>query len=97
MNVTIEMPQVEDCDVSQCAYNMNNKCHARAITVGDGVKAMCDTFFETTPHTKSSVLAGVGACKISGCSYNTDYECEAKTIRIGLENNNARCMTYSPK
>jgi hypothetical protein len=97
MNVTIEMPQVQDCDVGQCAYNMNNKCHARAITVGDGVNAMCDTFFQATPHTKSSVLAGVGACKISGCSFNTDYECEAKTIRIGLENNNARCMTYSPK
>ena len=44
---SIEMPQVNQCEVTKCAYNVKNMCHARAITVGDGINAMCDTFFNS--------------------------------------------------
>jgi hypothetical protein len=40
---TIEMPDVDGCDATECAYNMKGDCHARAITVGDGVHPGCDT------------------------------------------------------
>jgi hypothetical protein len=95
MNFTIEMPEVKDCSVTQCVYNVKSKCHARAITVGDGVVANCDTFFNGSPHTKGKITAGVGACKVSGCTYNNDYECQASNVSIGIENNEAKCLTYS--
>ena len=93
---SIEMPQVNECEVTSCVYNVKNACHARAITIGDGVKANCDTFFNSSPHSKGKQTAGVGACKVSGCSFNIDYECQADGISIGMEQNNAKCMTFSP-
>jgi len=35
--ITIETPLVSECSVTECAYNLNSDCHARAITIGDGV------------------------------------------------------------
>jgi hypothetical protein len=97
MKITLEMPKVDGCSVTQCVYNQSNTCNARAITVGDGFKAMCDTFFEGTPHTKSKFIAGVGACKIASCAFNNDYECQADNITIGFASGSAKCFTYSPK
>ena len=94
-NFSLEMPEVNTCEVSQCAYNLDNTCNARAITIGDGEHAQCDTFFNSSPHTKGRHSAGVGACKVVGCSYNTDYECQANDISIGMVNNEAMCLTYS--
>lgn len=96
MKITLEMAKVDGCSVTQCVYNQKNTCNARAITVGNGLKAMCDTFFEGTPHTRSKHTAGVGACKLVSCTYNNDYECQADLINIGFENNNAKCFTYTP-
>ncbi len=93
---SIEMPPVNACDVTQCVYNVSNACHARAITVGDGTHAMCDTFFDASPHSKGRQMAGVGACKVTACSFNNDYECQADGISVGLERNNAICVTFSP-
>ena len=97
MKFTIEMPQVSGCQVTQCVYNMKTNCHARAITVGDGVSANCDTFYESTSHNKRKEMAGVGACKVSGCTYNNDYECQAERVSIGAEKNQATCITFSPR
>jgi hypothetical protein len=37
--------KVERCEVSRCAYNLDNQCHAIAITVGgDAAHPRCDTF-----------------------------------------------------
>ncbi|MGD8640314.1 MAG: DUF1540 domain-containing protein [Gammaproteobacteria bacterium] len=95
MNFTIEMPEVKECGVTKCVYNLQEKCHARAITIGDGVTPNCDTFHNASPHTKEKRIAGVGACKVAGCTYNSDYECQANGIVIGIEDNQAKCLSYN--
>ncbi len=95
MKMTIDMPFVETCTISDCAYNKDDKCHARAITIGDGIHPGCDTSFLGSPsHTRANSLAGVGACKVSGCSYNNDLECSADSITVSMKNDSIQCMTY---
>lgn len=94
---SIEMPEVKKCEVSQCVYNMENNCHARAITVGDGSNAMCDTFADLSMHNSRREIAGVGACKVSSCTFNNDYECQAENITIGKFENQAKCTTYAAR
>lgn len=96
LNITLNMPAVADCEVSNCVYNMNSACHARAITVGDSFGAMCDTFLDSNPHTKATYEAGVGACKMADCRHNTDYECQADSISVVSINQMARCGTFEP-
>lgn len=95
-NITLEMPAVAECDVTNCVYNMGKSCHARAITIGDELGAMCDTFFDANPHTKGKYKAGVGACKVLDCAHNTDYECSADSISVIAVNQMARCGTFAP-
>ena len=94
--ITIEMPFVSKCEVSGCAYNSEHNCHAKAITVGDGDRPGCDTFFSAPQHTRLVTLtAGVGACKVIACRYNQDFECGAESIEVGYVGNDARCRTFS--
>lgn len=95
MKVMLEMPNVEACEVTSCAYNVEESCRARAITVGHGIHAACDTFFIASPHASAQQQAGVGACKVSACRYNADYECAAPAIRVGLHENHADCTTFA--
>ena len=99
MKITLEMPNVQACDVRACAYNVDETCHARAITVGDGVHAACDTFFFSNLHTRSNTAhkAGVGACKVTACRYNSDLECSAEAIRVGIHDSHADCMTFTTR
>lgn len=97
MKMTIDMPTVAECTVMDCAYNMNSTCHAKAITIGDGVHPGCDTFFDGNTHTKRSRIAGVGACKVSGCSHNEDFECMADRITVGFMGSTVNCLTYSAR
>ncbi|WP_151446760.1 DUF1540 domain-containing protein [Lacisediminimonas profundi] len=97
--VSIEMPLVSGCSAVECVYNRNSDCHARAITVGDGVHPGCDTYFNLpapeTFHTKAKhQIAGVGACKVSLCQHNTDYECHADVIAVGRTAEQANCLTF---
>lgn len=92
--MTVEMPAVKSCGVSECAYNNSNGCHARAITVGDGRWPLCDTFLSATRHVKQGQPAGVGACKVTSCRFNHDYECQAETIIVGHIRDTAECRTY---
>lgn len=97
MEMTIEMPRVESCDVSACIYNVESACHAKAITVGNGVAPGCDTYMHASQHVRNaSVLAGVGACKVGGCEFNNDYECGASSIEVGARADGVFCMTYEP-
>lgn len=92
----IVMPEVGSCMAKECAYNLEEKCHARAITVGDGQTCHCDTFLGGVGHVKGkSRVAGVGACKIGGCQYNEDFECMADSISVKLDGDNALCTTYA--
>ncbi len=93
-----EMPKVKACSVKQCAYNTNQSCHAKAITVGDSRNPDCDTFFLSKAHTKHITgNAGVGACKVSHCRYNEDFECTANGIDVGVKANHVKCLTYAPR
>jgi len=98
MVITVSMPLIRECDVSQCIYNLNAACHAKAITVGDGVMPGCDTFMKGSAHVKNSTIhAGVGACKVSICSFNTDFECFAEGISVAGQGEMIHCMTYVPR
>ena len=97
MKMTLEMPNVEACEVTSCAYNVDQLCRARAITVGHGIHAACDTFFVAQPHTRSDQHAGVGACKVAACRHNHDYECAAAAIRVGLHQDHADCLTFATR
>jgi len=96
MKISIDMPHVQSCSISDCAYNVSNRCHARAITIGDGVNPGCDTAFLNAPlHTQDKrQIAGVGACKVSGCRYNDDLECNADSIEVGFVDKRINCLKY---
>lgn len=96
--LTIEMPIVSECAVTECGYNVDQSCHARAITIGHGLHPGCDTYFKGAPHTKAvSREAGVGACKVTSCSYNEDYECITDSIRVGVEAGTVNCLTFTAR
>ncbi|MCM2321936.1 MAG: DUF1540 domain-containing protein [Oligoflexia bacterium] len=96
--VTLEMPPVAKCSVDSCAYNVSQKCHAKAITVGDGQSPGCDTFFTANAHSREKQrIAGVGACKVSGCRFNDDFECNAGAIEVGRTGSDVRCLSFSPR
>lgn len=90
----VDMPLVERCTVSACAYNAEQKCHAKAITVGDGAFPGCDTFFASPVHSRRQNEAGVGACKVDQCRYNSDFECAADFISVGQKSGKVHCLTY---
>lgn len=96
--ILIEMPLVSQCSATKCAYNQNNNCRAKAITVGDGQEPGCDTFFTSKSHTRESTrIAGVGACKVSNCKFNTDFECTAGEISVAVSGTMVRCQTHVPR
>ena len=96
--VNNEMPMVSKCEINQCVYNLNNNCHAKAITVGDDINPACDTFFEAKRHNREAKrVAGVGACKISICKYNNDFECSADSIQVGKASDGIKCLTFEAK
>lgn len=93
--ICIEMPVVKKCMASECAYNANSNCHARAITIGDSLRPGCDTFVVGPRHAKEvKQIAGIGACKTVGCKFNNDLECIAESIQVGMIKNKANCMTF---
>ncbi len=90
------IPIVSECTIADCAYNSNMACHAIAITIGDGSRPTCDTFFVSPRHSAMNVTAGVGACKVSVCAHNKDFECNAPSIRVAPERSQGKCMTFAP-
>ncbi len=96
--LSIEMPLVGGCSVSECVYNLDQSCHARAITVGDGVSPGCDTYFNNRVHAKEKQrTAGVGACKVSACQHNNDFECGADSIQVSHVGADVNCVTFLPR
>lgn len=93
----MEMPEVRECAVDDCAYNRENTCHALAITVGDVRHAHCDTFFHTSAKGGDPSTTGrVGACKMSDCRHNDQFECRAPGITVGYVQSEVHCKTYAP-
>lgn len=96
--ICIEMPVVAACAATECAYNRDSACQARAITIGDGVHAGCDTFWKSEQHAKTSMgVAGIGACKMTGCKFNDGLECVTESIRIGRLLDRVSCTTFSAR
>ncbi|OHB50063.1 MAG: hypothetical protein A2Y10_14015 [Planctomycetes bacterium GWF2_41_51] len=100
----MQMPHVQTCDMTDCAYNKHNQCHAKAITVGDAEtqSPMCDTFW--SKNQSSNIKAGdptqmghVGACRMSDCMYNDRLECAAEGVTIGHRSDKASCLTFNPE
>lgn len=91
----MEMPKVEQCNVNECSYNDENRCHALAVTIGDGVHPHCDTYVHASHRGGDrNCDAGVGACKVEGCSNNKHLECHAKSVQIGWQGDEIDCLTY---
>lgn len=98
----VAMPVIEECSASECAYNVENLCHARAITVGSSNHPACDTYIAADKPAMHHVhqrgqSAGVGACKVSKCRHNTDLECEAPSIVVRKHSAHADCVTYEAR
>ena len=91
----INMSGVSQCSIGDCAYNADQACHAIAITVGDGDKPMCDTFFKAAERSSVHGSAGVGACKVSACQHNRGFECSAGSILVGNQANQSSCLTFA--
>ncbi len=95
----MQMPKVQKCEVSQCAYNRSQTCHALAITVGDGAHPACDTFCVASSKGGDSNATGcVGACKVSICKFNSNLECQAQSITVvNHQQKCADCGTFQPR
>jgi Domain of Unknown Function (DUF1540) len=94
--ISVEMPLITKCMASDCAYNVNSNCHARAITVGDSTRPHCDTFLSGSSHIKQvKRIAGIGACKTASCKFNEDLECVAENIQVGMIKSKANCITFA--
>jgi hypothetical protein len=91
------VPEVKKCTVSQCFYNKDSECGARAVLVGSD-EPVCETFIVSQQHTKHQGQAGVGACHIDNCQYNQSMSCHAcSDIEIVFSNNQAWCNTFESK
>ncbi|TDC83718.1 DUF1540 domain-containing protein [Micromonospora sp. KC606] len=98
MTAAIEMPRVEECVVSSCAYNHTNDCHAFAITIGSRDHAHCGTFIELPVRAGiEQLIAQVGACQRADCRHNSELECHAPAITVGPDTDLADCMTYQSR
>lgn len=93
----MEMPAINECQVSNCAYNTSGACHALAITVGNSTHPVCETF-DSRKGTGGdpSTTGQVGACHMSECRHNVQLECQAPGIAVGYVSNQADCLTYAP-
>ncbi len=95
----MQLPVILDCDAVECAYNTERRCHAAAITVGDGMKAACDTYWRANQKGGNPDVQGeVGACRADGCRHNSRLECTApEGIRVGHRGGEVDCLTFSPR
>ena len=92
-----EVP-VARCSVTDCCYNHNFECHAKAIQVGDEHTPACDTYTKGRPQCGTDdEEADVGACKVSECEYNQNRLCQAPQIVVGWKDSMAECLTYEHK
>jgi hypothetical protein len=89
------MHHVKKCDVTECCFNTENKCHAVAIQVGDQVP-QCDTYSQKKESCGFKELtADVGACKVTECVHNVDLICTADAIDVSWRHQRPECISFS--
>jgi len=94
----MSMSKISMCEMTTCSYNMDQKCHTMAITVGNGACAACDTF--TSMPMKggaADMVGGVGACRRDACRHNSNLECVAGMVAIGMHSGHADCKTFAAR
>lgn len=95
MSSEIPMAVVAECTVPECVYNRASRCHARAITIGNGDHPQCDTFHCAHNHPQDDAPpTGVGACKLVSCHFNHHYNCEAERVYVGATPGGPGCLSY---
>lgn len=100
--MTIPIPIIKQCTVSECAYNLDNQCHTPAITIGEGAEPVCDTFLcDVCVKTVDKggdhrTNASVGACKVEYCEHNRSLECGAQAIVVDARKKRPECETFEP-
>jgi hypothetical protein len=90
--------RVEKCEISQCAYNLDNQCHAIAITIGgDAAHHSCDTFCGPMKKGREkNKIAGVSACKVASSMFNKRLECNSPDIMVSYNRDEIDCLTFLP-
>jgi hypothetical protein len=92
----MKMPMINACSITECAYNMEKRCHALAVTIGDNFPR-CDTFMKRdSKGGDMDAIGGVGACKVEKCKYNMNLECSAESINVSMHSGQAECATFAP-
>ena len=104
-----QVPKVSRCEMAECGFNQDMKCHAAAIQVGDPLVAeatkkklqdpKCDTFTVLSGRHLGApdLIAQVGACKADTCTHNVDLRCTAQAIQVGHHQRHADCQTYESR
>jgi len=96
--MNMKIAKVKSCDAGECAYNIKNKCHAIAITVGEGASPRCDTLVIAARQAGlPNIAACVGACKVGNCQFNESLECVAKSIRVKVHTMLPECATFKER
>ena len=92
----MDMTQILKCNMSTCAYNVNDICHTPGINVGP--HAECNTY--THGSSKGGFLesnGGIGACVASECKFNEQLECKASSINVSSHDMHADCETFQAR
>jgi hypothetical protein len=99
MSTLMDMPAVAECSVAGCSYNDHSSCHAAAVSIGGHTgDAQCATFIPLgTRGGLDKVISHVGACHRAECTHNSALECTAASIRVGAGQEEADCLTFSPR
>ncbi|OGF45300.1 MAG: hypothetical protein A2231_11255 [Candidatus Firestonebacteria bacterium RIFOXYA2_FULL_40_8] len=88
---------VKACQVEGCSFNRDSKCHALAITIGDGNHPRCDTFVQEKAEGGIETKTVVGACKVASCGHNKNLICGANFIDVIFRNKHPYCNTFQTK
>jgi hypothetical protein len=90
----MEMTEIKDCAVKDCAFNAGNQCHALGINIGS-MTPKCDTFVPMNgQHGDMESIGGVGACKVTYCINNNKLQCKLSAITIKMHSSEPECMSF---
>ncbi len=92
----MDITPIMACNMSICAYNMNNVCHTPGINVG--AHAECNTYTHGSSKAGfQEITGGIGACLASECQFNEQLECRASSINVTSHDRHADCEKFQAK
>lgn len=92
----MEMTKIMKCNMSSCAYNMDDMCHTMGINVG--AHAECNTYNHgSSKGGFPEIQAGVGACFASDCMFNDHLECKVTNVSVASHDRHADCETFQSR